>query len=675
MSYINVDLNLDGLGFTQVGGWNDDDKSASGAGKTGLFDAFSFILFGKSPRNIKITEFIYDGAKKGCMGKLSLRTSTGQELTIVRSRKPDDLYYFIDGSDAKRGSNIRETQQILEDLLKIDFNTFVNSIYFSRSSASRFIAAGNTEKIDILTRVLDLSDFDAAYEIARNKEKKYQTDLDALEIHKSNIDQRAFDANKEAVELEKQRDSFDDDIKSQISALKDKAQAKKDLMDRLKSEALELRSRKYDVRSVDDIAKVDVEAYDGKIAELKEKNFYSELETLDKEEGELEKKLKVVPKLVQSIKDIAHEVNGFNFDIEQIDKKIEHIKSVGSGQCEHCLQDIDGELLRKQALQLNEAKKSFIAKRDPAQAKWDKLNEALGKCEDLENRLKEIAKERSALQSKQMEIVNQINAKEKEKERHLRQYEKEIQAIKDEAKEIDTRRRVDEQAAEQKETQIVEAKSAIREIAGEAAKLKEKKNPFIKLAADKGDEATKLNLELNKFLNQEDEIKKHIEALSILKASYKNIKYYVFEQTIDELNQRIDKYMDPLFGEDIAIKFLYESGKNSDKLKLNTKIIKNGKDKTFESLSDGEKARANLACSFAMSDIVSNRKGTSMSLLLLDEVFDGMPAECRERVIELLETLKQERDVILMIDHFYDAKHLADNELQVVKKNGVSTIQ
>ena len=60
--------------------------------------------------------------------------------------------------------------------------------------------------------------------------------------------------------------------------------------------------------------------------------------------------------------------------------------------------------------------------------------------------------------------------------------------------------------------------------------------------------------------------------------------------------------------------------------------------------------------------------------MLLDECFNGLDNECRERVVKLLETLKEEKDTILIIDHFQTIGNLIENTINVVKKNGISEI-
>ena len=53
MPFKKLNISLDNLGITFIDGWNYDDQSASGAGKTAFIDLISFVLFEKNPRNNK----------------------------------------------------------------------------------------------------------------------------------------------------------------------------------------------------------------------------------------------------------------------------------------------------------------------------------------------------------------------------------------------------------------------------------------------------------------------------------------------------------------------------------------------------------------------------------------------------------------------------------------------
>ena len=52
-------------GLVLLDGWNHDDGSANGAGKTAVPNALSYALYDKIPRKISKTEIVRRGTKKG----------------------------------------------------------------------------------------------------------------------------------------------------------------------------------------------------------------------------------------------------------------------------------------------------------------------------------------------------------------------------------------------------------------------------------------------------------------------------------------------------------------------------------------------------------------------------------------------------------------------------------
>ena len=76
---------------------------------------------------------------------------------------------------------------------------------------------------------------------------------------------------------------------------------------------------------------------------------------------------------------------------------------------------------------------------------------------------------------------------------------------------------------------------------------------------------------------------------------------------------------------------------------------------------------------FAAIDILNTICGVRLNPIILDEPFGALDNANRERVLELLEQLSQERQ-ILVIDHSSEAKVSFSNVLKVEKRNGISAM-
>lgn len=145
-------------GLSQVSGINLDDGNAEAAGKSSIFNILCWTLFGKIPKDVRIDEVIRQG-QKSCEAVVELKNGH----SIVRKRNPNDLYILpTEGFEGIRGKDSKETQQIIEKLIGLSFDTFCQSVYFSQNHDKKFITSNEIEKAKILSDIQELEIFDKA---------------------------------------------------------------------------------------------------------------------------------------------------------------------------------------------------------------------------------------------------------------------------------------------------------------------------------------------------------------------------------------------------------------------------------------------------------------------------------------------------------------------------------
>lgn len=91
--------------------------------------------------------------------------------------------------------------------------------------------------------------------------------------------------------------------------------------------------------------------------------------------------------------------------------------------------------------------------------------------------------------------------------------------------------------------------------------------------------------------------------------------------------------------------------------------------------SGGQWKKLEIATNFALMDLVATREGSRVNILCLDECLDGLDAEGRQRVVELLQNLRKERESIFLISHDPDLAEAFERTLIVIKENGVSRLE
>lgn len=77
-------------------------------------------------------------------------------------------------------------------------------------------------------------------------------------------------------------------------------------------------------------------------------------------------------------------------------------------------------------------------------------------------------------------------------------------------------------------------------------------------------------------------------------------------------------------------------------------------------ISGGEEDVVALALRLALSELIQERQGRPMSLLILDEVFGSLDPERRQAVLERLHALQGRFDQVLVISHIEEINHVAD---------------
>jgi len=92
---------------------------------------------------------------------------------------------------------------------------------------------------------------------------------------------------------------------------------------------------------------------------------------------------------------------------------------------------------------------------------------------------------------------------------------------------------------------------------------------------------------------------------------------------------------------------------------FDAKVIEN--DSTAKSvISGGEEDIVALALRLALSELIQERHGMPMSLLILDEVYGSLDSERRQSVMDQLSALKGRFEQILVISHIEDTTQVAD---------------
>jgi DNA repair protein SbcC/Rad50 len=177
LSYSEASLDFTGLHTACICG-------ANGAGKSSLLEGITWAIWGEC-RVMSEDDAISNGA-------MDVRVDFtfqmhGETCRVIRTRQRDGsgaLEFQIQTSGGQfrtlTQKGIRSTQALIDDYLKIDYDTFINSAYLRQGKADEFMLKKPAERKQILADLLKLDRYEQLSERAKDTAKQYKLKVEAL---------------------------------------------------------------------------------------------------------------------------------------------------------------------------------------------------------------------------------------------------------------------------------------------------------------------------------------------------------------------------------------------------------------------------------------------------------------------------------------------------------------
>lgn len=186
-------LDLDGIHIACLSGEN-------GAGKSTLLDAITWALWGRA--RMSDDELIAQGESEMHVD-LSFQLN-GQRYRVTRKRQRGRsgarsggkswLDLQVQGEHGWRplgGGKITETEQAIEQLLRMRYDTFINASFLLQGRADEFTRKTAGERKQVLADILDLRDYTALEERARRRARSLDDAIKGLDGLLAHLQQEA----------------------------------------------------------------------------------------------------------------------------------------------------------------------------------------------------------------------------------------------------------------------------------------------------------------------------------------------------------------------------------------------------------------------------------------------------------------------------------------------------
>jgi exonuclease SbcC len=165
-------------------------SGSNGAGKSALLDAITWALWGRG-RSRSDDDFIARGAQEmevefeflleGNHYRVFRRRDRGARGGRGKGQLDLQVYGPL-GWRSMAGDSIRQTEKAIVGLLRMDYDTFINSAFLLQGRADEFTVKPPAERKRILADILGLAYYDALEQKARERLRAEERTVEALAL-------------------------------------------------------------------------------------------------------------------------------------------------------------------------------------------------------------------------------------------------------------------------------------------------------------------------------------------------------------------------------------------------------------------------------------------------------------------------------------------------------------
>lgn len=668
-----------------IGNTEGDYTKSNGAGKSIVFQAILWCLFNKS-RTAMMDDVIRWG-ETTCSVEMEFKHSD-ETYRVIRSRNRvnsssevsfhclDKAGDWIDQSCSTSG----DTNRKIEETIKLDHKTFVNSIYFRQNDISEFAEVEASKKKEILKSIVDISRWDDYEKEARRKAKEIS--LECKVMQKSVEDYDATHNGLESVKLEIK------DSKEKAEALALKRDACIADISSLESKYLELKrsldTDTYD-KATEEIAvlKKALAVHEKSIAEYEERSV--ELASERKPVFDGVEKIKhflagkdIVEVSEVKISDLTNELSFCKVEKSSSEELIRNLDDIEISQdhCYVCKQDISQDLYDSLKEDVSSKKSGYQDKKQTAIKEILSIEIELNGLLESKASNDKITRAKDKLESEGYKL----SILDKNVDRHNSDLKSLEASLKTLTARLDSNKSLLE-SIKNEDFQAIRQK--IKALRAERTELSESISKEDVSAGRLLERENNLSESLKKMLENKKSIAKKLAKVATFEKlgrmfGKNGIQAVLLDTIIEDLEKTSNVILSSICNEPASI-VLETQRVGSDGVSsietLDLKVQKDGHLQNFKSLSGGEKFRISLALRIGLSNMSSRYGGSSLEFLLLDEVNSPLDRYGVETLFVSVIKALEDKYKILVITHDESLKEKFDNVIDVTKVGGESTIR
>jgi exonuclease SbcC len=318
----------------------------NGAGKSSLLDAITWALWGKA-RAVRDDDLVHlgqsdmhvvlDFEQEGVLYRVNRQRTAGK-------RGQGSLALFTVQEDGAlqtiTAPSMRETQHTINSILRLDYETFVNSAYLQQGKADAFTTKRPAERKRILSDILGLEQWRKYEERTKEEIKQIRVEIAGLDGAIHEIDEQLKHEPQHRRDLERytaEYEAADAELQAAIKSMNEVAHAENDLKNTQRQQgdtSARLNDYKNDLKAAkEEIAQREerVQAFDALIARKEDilagyeqlksaQKANRELADVMRADGDFRERIRNLETQIETIKsDLIAQRSGYEAELRQIE--------------------------------------------------------------------------------------------------------------------------------------------------------------------------------------------------------------------------------------------------------------------------------------------------------------------------------------------------------------------
>lgn len=694
-------------------------SGSNGAGKSSLLDAITWCVWGASRAGDSSDELVR-------LGQTQMLVEFSFELdrnifTVKRARSKKSgghtslELWSSSGSKKSAAHNLTEgtikaTQDKIINLLHLTYETFINSSFIRQGHADEFTMHGPTDRKRILADILGLDHYDRLEEKAKERSKEAQTKLQLIDYQLPEIDvelSQSEDSQEKKIQTEAKIKIAEEQIKdleiklkilqeerAKLVALSSQQEKIKQTLDELKKELEEItmdgKNRSASIKKLEEDLNY-LPIFEDKLVKLKDlQKQLEEFNEVKQKRLEVEKNLSEIR---GSLNLKTQEQQSLQKRLFEVQEKISNLAKPGA-KCPTCNQEIGKdqkhqvkEMQIKELQKIKDELSKINTKKEEDDIKklekeLDNLNLNDGKYHELVLQLKELEeihqkrevliKKQATLESEKkiLEEMRKLFINKKSQVEKLQTEVDTLPSLSGSLEKINNNIFAQESKLNTLRTEEKEARNILGQVVGLISRF---------------DQLNNLKKDLEQKKSNYTREKEIYEELS-LAFGKKGIQAMIIEAAIPEIEDEANKLLDKLTDGRMKVALITQKetktkvetseGKMHATIETLDIIISDEMgERSYELYSGGEAFRVNFAIRLAISKLLAHRAGAKLQFLVIDEGFGTQDAAGRARLVEVIDTIKNDFEKILIITHIEELKEEFPVRIEVSKNSSGSNFE